>query len=103
MVFLYRYIKGFEISRSKLAEKVGIENVDSMIEFILYENLDWDHFKYLACGNRPDHEITRPMVIVLDDDNDLEALKARPLGEVNQSILRMKSVLDGPDVWERAV
>ena len=103
MVFLYRYIKGFEISRSKLADMVGIDNVDHVIKFILYENLDRDHFKYIACGDRPGHEITRPMVIVLDHDNDLEALKARPLGDVNQSILRMESVLEGPDVWERAV
>jgi len=101
-MFHCRYIKGFEISRSKVADIVGIEKVDNIMQFIIRENLDWDHFKYLACGTRTDHKVTRPLVIVLDEDNDLEALKARPLGDVDPSILRMQSVLEGPDVWERS-
>jgi hypothetical protein len=42
------------------------------------------------------------LVIVLDHDNDLEALKNRPLGEIHPSIIRVQSVLDGPGVWERS-
>jgi len=97
-----RFIKGFEISRSKLADVVGSEKVDAAIQFVVQDNLDWDGFKYLACGTRPDHEVTRPLVIVLDDDNNLEVLKGRSLGDVDQSILRVQDILEGPGVWERS-
>ena len=97
-----RFIKGFEISRSKLAGIVGSEKVDAAIQIVIQDNLDRDGFKYLACGTRPEHEVTRPLVIVLDDDNDLEVLKGRSLGNVDQSILRVKDILEGPDVWERS-
>src|SRR5882757_6293775 len=103
-MFYPRYIKGFEISRSKLADLLGASKVDTAIRHIIKEDLqvDRDCFKYLACGTRPDHEVTRPLVIVLDDDDDLEALKQRPLGDVDPSILRMLVILEGPDVWERS-
>lgn len=97
-----RFIKGFEISRSKLADMVGSEQVDAAIQFIVQDNLDRDGFKYLACGTRPEHEVTRPLVIVLDDDDNLEVLKGRSLGDVDLSILRVQDILEGPDVWERS-
>jgi hypothetical protein len=97
-----RFIKGFEISRSKLADMVGSKKVDAAIQFVIQDNLDRDGFKYLACGTRPDLEVTRPLVIVLDDDNNLEALKDRPLGDIDPSILRVRDILEGPDVWERS-
>jgi hypothetical protein len=103
-MFYPRFIKGFEISRSKLADLFGASKVDNAIRHILDEDLEAnrDCFKYLACGSRPDHEVTMPLVIVLDDDDDLEALKRRPLGDIDPSILRMLVVLEGPDVWERS-
>jgi hypothetical protein len=101
-MFYPRFIKGFEISRSKLADVFGASKVDFAIRHILDEDLDRDGFKYMACGTRPDHEVTMPLVIVLDDDDDLEALKQRPLGDVDPSILRIQVILEGPDVWERS-
>jgi hypothetical protein len=97
-----QFIKGFEISRSKLADVFGESKVDYAIRHILDEDLDRDGFMYMACGTRPDHKVTQPLVIVLDDDDDLEALKQRPLGDVDPSILRIQIVLEGPDVWERS-
>ncbi|EKM77754.1 hypothetical protein AGABI1DRAFT_101482 [Agaricus bisporus var. burnettii JB137-S8] len=101
-MFPCRYIKGSEISHSKLADLVGAERVYEFLTWILEENLDYERFKYMACGSLPNHKVTRPLVIVLDDDNDLEALKIRPLGEIHPSILRLQIVLDGPEVWERS-
>ena len=49
--------------------------VDAAIRFFIQNNLDRDGFKYLACGTRPEHEVTWPLVIVLDNDNNLEGLK----------------------------
>jgi hypothetical protein len=84
-----------------VANLVGAVNVNSATQWILKENIDREGFKYAACGTGPNNGC--PLVIVLDDDNDLEALKNRPLGEIHPSILRVKSVLDRPDVWERSV
>ena len=50
----------------------------------------------------PGHKITRPLVIVLDDDNDEETLRQRPLGDIHPSILRAEEILEGPHVWKRA-
>ena len=77
--------------------------VDGAIRFFIQNNLDRDGFKYLACGTRPEHEVTWPLpvVIVLDNDNNLEGLKLEravvdSLGDVDQSILRVQDILD---VW----
>jgi hypothetical protein len=101
-MFYCQFIKGFEISRSKVADVFGASKVDAVIRHVIREDLDRDGFKYLACGSRPDDEDTRPIVIVLDDDDDLEALKQRPLGDVDPSIRRVQVILEGPDVWERS-
>ena len=79
------FIKGFEISRPKVATIVDASRVDVAISIVIKEHLDREGFKYLACGNRPGHKITRPLVIVLDDDYDKEALKQRPLGDTHPS------------------
>jgi len=47
--------------------------------------MQWQFFQ----GRWDIHEVTRPLVIVLDDDNNLEVLKGRSLGNVDQSILRV--------------
>jgi hypothetical protein len=101
-MFYCRYIKGFGISRSKVADVFGSSKVDNVIRHVIMEDLDRDGFKYLACGTRHGHEATEPLVIVLDDDDDLEALKQRPLGDVHPSIRRVEVILEGPDVWERS-
>jgi hypothetical protein len=101
-MYLFRYIKGFEIDREQLIEEFGREKLSLCIKVILEENVDGDGFKYVACGHRPNHPVTpTSFVIVLDHDNDLEALKKRPLGEIHPSLIRVESVLLGPDVWER--
>jgi hypothetical protein len=76
--------------------------VDVAIDIIIEEHLNRDGFKFIACGDPPGHEITRPLVIVIDDDNDEETLRQRPLGDIHPSILRVKEILEGPDVWERS-
>ncbi len=98
-----RFIKGFEISRSKVAAMiVDPSKVDVAISIVIEKFLNRDGFKFLACGDRPDHKITRPLVIVLDDDDDEEKLRQRQLPDIDQSILTMKGILEGPDVWERS-
>ena len=94
------FIKGFEISRPKVATIVDPSKVDIAIVIVVVEHLDRDGFKFIACGDRPGHRITRPLVIVLDDDDDEEALRQRPLGDIHPSILRVMEILEGPDVWE---
>ncbi|EKM74773.1 hypothetical protein AGABI1DRAFT_95394 [Agaricus bisporus var. burnettii JB137-S8] len=42
-------------------------------------------------------------LIVLGDENNLEALKNRSLGEICPSIIFSEVVLDGPGVWERSI
>ncbi len=95
------FIKGFEISRPKVSKIVGPSGVDFAINIVIAE-LDRDGFKFLACGDLPGHKITRPLVIVLDDDNDEEMLRQRPLGDIHPSILRAEEILEGPHVWKRA-
>ena len=69
--------------------------VDAAIRFFIQNNLDRDGFKYLACGTRPpEHEVTWPLAIILDNDINLEGLKLEravvdSLGDVDQSILRV--------------
>lgn len=97
-----RFIKGFEISRSKVATFIGDPSkVDVAIGIIIAQFLDSDGFRFLACGDRPDHKITRPLVIVLDDGDDEEKLRQMSL-DIHPSILKMKEILEGPDVWERS-
>jgi hypothetical protein len=101
-MFFVPYIKGFEINCEKLIEDFGREKLSLCIKVILEEHVDWDGFKYVACGHRPNHLVTpTSFVIVLDHDYDLEALKNRPLGEIHPSLIRAESVLLGPDVFER--
>lgn len=95
------FIKGFEICRDKVAAVVKPSKVDVAIEVIIEECLDREGFKYMACGRREGHEISWPLVIVLDDDYDEETLKQRPLGEIHSSVLWVMGVLEGPHVWER--
>lgn len=96
-----QFIKGYEISWDKVAAIVKPFKVDAAIDVVIEQFLDCDGFMYIACGLRAGHEITRPLVIVLDEDYDEEKLKKRPLGELHSSVKWVKDVLDGPDVWER--
>ena len=96
-----RFIKGFEISRPKVATIVDRSIVDVAIDIVI-KDLDRDGFRFIACGDRPDQEITRPLVIVLDDDDDEETLRQRQLGDIHPTILRAKEILEGPDVWARS-
>jgi hypothetical protein len=62
-----------------------------MIEVVIQQCLDRTGFKYMmACGHREGHEITRPLVVVLDDDSYEEKLGQRPLGEIHSSVLWVK-------------
>ena len=97
-----QFIKGFEICRDKVAAIVSPSKVDVAIEVIIQQFLDRTGFKYMACGHWEGHEVTRPLVIVLDDDRDEEKSRQRPLGEIHLSVLWVMDVLEGPDVWERA-
>jgi len=57
--------------------------VDVAINVVI-EELDRDGFKFIACGDRPAHKITRPLAIVLDDDNDEGTLRQRTLGDISE-------------------
>jgi len=99
---MVQYIKGFEINRDKVATIVPCDKVDVAITIILEQCLDRADFKYIACGYREGHKVTWPLVIVLDDGFDEQALRKRPLGKIHQSVQWVMDVLDGPDVWERS-
>jgi len=97
-----QYIKGFAISRPKIAEFFDFEPDSPMEEFAIYETIRWlnrDAFMFIACGMKPDG--TRRLVIVLDDDDDEETLKGRPPKTFRSSIEAVLPVLDGRDIWER--
>jgi hypothetical protein len=95
------FIKGYEISTSKIAQLFGENNVNVAIRYIVRDKLNRDGFLYVACGSKPEKGVTYTLVIVLDQDNDLEALKERELGDIDPSIIGASSVLEGPDVWVR--
>jgi hypothetical protein len=98
------FIKGYEFNTSKIAELFSDLKVNVAIRCIVRDKLNRDGFLYVACGSQPDKGVTYTLVIVLDQDNDLEALKKRDLGEIDPSILGalVVQVLEGPDVWERS-
>jgi hypothetical protein len=95
------YIKGFEISRDKLAAVIEPSKIEVAIEAVIEECLDREGFKYMACGLREGPEASWALVVVLDDDYDEETLRQRPLGELHSSVLWVMDVLEGPKVWER--
>lgn len=94
-----RFIKGFKISRQKMATIVDPSRVDAAITIVIEHFLDRDGFKDLACGDGPNQNLS--LVIVLDEDDDEETLRQRSLGDIHPSILKVKEILEGPDVWER--
>ena len=59
-----QFIKGFEISRDKVAATFNHFKIDVAIDVVIQQFLDRDGFKYIACGHRVGHDI------VLDDDYD---------------------------------
>jgi hypothetical protein len=99
---MVQYIKGFEINRDKVATIVPCAKVDVAINIIIEQYLDRAGFKYIACGLREGHRVNWPLVIVLDDGFDEQALRESPLGEIHWSVQWVMDVLDGPDVWERS-
>ena len=50
----------------------------------------------------PEHEVTQPLVIVLNDDNNLEALKGRSLGDVDQEYPECGVSLRDRRMYERS-
>ena len=96
-----QYIKGFAISRPKIAEFFEIEPHSPMEESIIHETIRWldrDAFMFVGCGIK---DGTRRLVIVLDVDYDEDVLKRRPSKPLSPSLNAVLPVLDGPDIWER--
>ena len=101
-MFPRQYIKGFAISRPKIAEFFEIEPNSPMEESVIHETIRWldrDAFMFIACGIKPDG--TDQLVIVLDEDHDKDMLKRRPSKPFSPSLNAALPVLDGPDIWER--
>jgi hypothetical protein len=64
------YIKGFALSRPKIAKFFDIEPDTEMVENAIYSTIRWldrDAFMFIGCGVK---DGTRRLVIVLDVDED---------------------------------
>ena len=66
--------------------------VDATIWYDVRDDLDRDGFK---CGTRVATELSLPLLITLDDNDDLDALKQSPLDD-------RECELSLTDVWERS-
>ncbi|KIJ38202.1 hypothetical protein M422DRAFT_259106 [Sphaerobolus stellatus SS14] len=102
------FVKGYEFNDEKIGSAFEFDGlalprkVDSIVNLILRTVLDDEGYEALAVGNRVDHDDGRSVfILVLDDDDDLEKLKERPLPKpLHWSIERIMLVLDGPHVYK---
>jgi len=103
MLLPKQYIKGFAINREKMTAfhklEPGSPEVETAIHFTI-RYIDRDAFLTIDCGLLPDGG--RRLVVVLDEDDEEDKLKERPLKPFDSSLNEVMPVLDGPDIWERA-
>ncbi len=102
------YVKGFKISRERIATMVGVRDVvdpevNATIPAIVHL-LDRSAYLRVVCGwvpATPDRKRHLALIIALAFGADKDELKEKDLGEIDESIKRaLPHVLEGPDVWE---
>lgn len=97
-----QFIKGYKIDRKKIAEGLG-SDLNAFVDTGIIQAIEFlprESYKFIGCGTEGNN---RPVVIVLDYDYDEETLRRRPLAKVDPTILWIQPILEGPDVWVRAV
>jgi len=100
------FVKGFGISQSKLVGMIGCDpiapQVNAAVDSILARvDRDVYHFAVGYISGRIDDGM---VIIVLDEDEDKEKLrKSLPTTQLDASLEWLKRVLEGPDVWEKAL
>lgn len=104
------FVKGYELNDEKVGSAFGFDglaeprNVDVHVRAIAKTALDDEAYEALAVARRMDDKGKVVFVLVLDDDDDLEKLRERPLpNPLHPSIEKIMVVLDGPDVYNTIV
>ena len=101
------YAKGYKISIRKIAEAFkfpqGFKDpkISLVVEYLIHFEISRDAYEYL--GSVVWEEEGKPwteLVLVIEDDDDQNALRKRDIGKPHPRIEKVMDVLDGPDTWE---